>query len=66
MPEDVRQSTESHSFNADRTNNLVGNLVRKPIQMPAEDIFNNYKPKESCNNFSKVKEEQKAEFVEFI
>ena len=66
MPETVKQSTGSQSVNADRSNNSVGNFVHKSIQMNTDALFNNYKERGVANDFSKVKEEQKAEFVEFI
>ena len=58
MSEEVRQSTGSQSVNADKTNNLVGNFVRKPIQMNTASIYGHYQIKETCNDFSKASKDE--------
>ena len=56
MSETVKQSSDSQSFNTDKSN-LSGNPVRKTIQMNTAALFNSYKPKESCNDFSRQSQE---------
>lgn len=58
MSETVKQSTGSQSVNADKTNNLVGNLVHKPIQMNTAALFNNYKKRGVANDFSGVSQDE--------
>ena len=56
--ETVKQSNGTQSINADKTN-LIGNIsVRKPIRFNTSDIFNGYKEKETCNDFSGVSQEE--------
>ena len=57
MPETVKQSTGSQSVNADKSN-LVGNPVRKPIQMDTAALFNNYKERGVSNDFSGVSQDE--------
>lgn len=58
MSETIKQSTERQSINADKTNNLIGNLVHKPIQMNTGMLFNNYKERGVVNNFSGVSQDE--------
>ena len=58
MSETVKQSQGSQSVNADKTNNLVGNLVHKPIQMNTAALFNNYKKRGVANDFSGVSQDE--------
>lgn len=58
MSETVKQSTGSQSVNADKTNNLVGNFVHKPIQMNTTELFNNYKERGVANDFSGVSQDE--------
>ena len=58
MSETIKQSTERQSINADKTNNLIGNLVHKPIQMNTGMLFNNYKERGVSNDFSGVSQDE--------
>ena len=58
MSETVKQSKGSQSFNADKTNNLVGNLVHKPMQINTAALFNNYKERGVANDFSGVSQDE--------
>ena len=60
MPEIVRQSTENYGFNTDKSNNnnLVGNLVHKQMQINTASIYDSYKPKGTCNDFSGVSQDE--------
>ena len=57
MTEEVKQSQGSQSVNADKSN-LVGNPVRKPIQMDTVALFNNYKERDVANDFSGVSQDE--------
>ena len=58
MSETVKQSAASQSVNADKTNNLVNNLVRKQMQINTASIYDSYKPKGTCNDFSGVSQDE--------
>ena len=58
MSETVKQSQGSQSVNADKTNNLVSNLVRKQMQINTASIYDSYKPKGTCNDFSGVSQDE--------
>ena len=59
MTEEVRQSAGSQSVNADRSNNLVGHIANSSsIRNDMAALFNNYKPKGTCNDFSGVSQEE--------
>ena len=58
MSETVKQSAASQSVNADKTNNLVGNVVHKQIQMNTAALFNNYKERGVANDFSGVSQDE--------
>ena len=58
MSETIKQSTERQSINVDKTNNLIGNLVHKPIQMNTGMLFNNYKERGVSNDFSGVSQDE--------
>lgn len=58
MSETVKQSTGSQSVNADKTNNLVGNLVHKPMQINTAALFNNYTKRGIANDFSGVSQDE--------
>ena len=58
MSETVKQSAASQSVNADKTNNLVNNLVHKQMQINTASIYDSYKPKGTCNDFSGVSQDE--------
>ena len=58
MTETVKQSAASQSVNADKTNNLVRNLVHKQMQINTASIYDSYKPKGTCNDFSGVSQDE--------
>ena len=58
MSETVKQSAASQSVNADKTNNLVGNVVHKQMQINTASIYDSYKPKGTCNDFSGVSQDE--------
>ena len=58
MSETVKQSQGSQSVNADKTNNLVSNLVHKQMQINTASIYDSYKPKGTCNDFSGVSQDE--------
>jgi len=58
MSETVKQSKGSQSFNADKTNNLVGGLVGNPLQLNTAALYDSYKPKGTCNDFSGVSQDE--------
>jgi len=58
MSETVKQSQGSQSFNADRTNNLVGNLVHRQVPINTAELFNNYEKRDVANDFSGVSQDE--------
>ena len=58
MSETVKQSAASQSVNADKTNSLVSNLVHKQMQINTASIYDSYKPKGTCNDFSGVSQDE--------